>query len=69
MSLLYAARSWLWMTSTAKAGVLGKKLQLIELDGKSDPVTVGNVAVQLVATRRESHYRPQRLRLWRARQP
>lgn len=32
----------------SKGGVLGKKLQLIELDGKSDPVTVGNVAVQLI---------------------
>jgi branched-chain amino acid transport system substrate-binding protein len=32
----------------AKGGVLGKKLELINLDGKSDPVTVGNVAVQLV---------------------
>jgi len=32
----------------SKGGILGKKLQLIELDGKSDPVTVGNVAVQLI---------------------
>jgi len=31
-----------------KGGVLGKKLELINLDGKSDPVTVGNVAVQLI---------------------
>ncbi len=31
-----------------KGGVLGKKLELINLDGKSDPVTVGNNAVQLV---------------------
>ncbi|RCK77184.1 MAG: Branched-chain amino acid ABC transporter, amino acid-binding protein [Anaerolineae bacterium] len=29
-------------------GVLGKQVELINLDGKSDPVTVGNVAVQLV---------------------
>ena len=27
-----------------KGGVLGKKLELINLDGKSDPATVGNVA-------------------------
>ena len=31
-----------------KGGVLGKKLELVNLDGKSDPVTVGNVAVQLI---------------------
>jgi branched-chain amino acid transport system substrate-binding protein len=31
-----------------KGGVLGKKLELINLDGKSDPVTVGNNGVQLV---------------------
>ena len=31
-----------------KGGVLGKQLELINLDGKSDPVTVGNVAVQLI---------------------
>lgn len=31
-----------------KGGVLGKQLELINLDGKSDPVTVGNNAVQLV---------------------
>lgn len=31
-----------------KGGVLGKKLRLINLDGKSDPVTVGNAAVQLI---------------------
>ncbi|MFN3307980.1 MAG: ABC transporter substrate-binding protein [Anaerolineales bacterium] len=31
-----------------KGGVLGKKVELINLDGKSDPVTVGNVAVQLI---------------------
>jgi branched-chain amino acid transport system substrate-binding protein len=29
-------------------GVLGKQLKFVNLDGKSDPVTVGNVAVQLV---------------------
>ena len=29
-------------------GVLGKKLEFVNLDGKSDPVTVGNVAVQLI---------------------
>jgi branched-chain amino acid transport system substrate-binding protein len=29
-------------------GVLGKKLQFVNLDGKSDPVTVGNNAVQLI---------------------
>ena len=31
-----------------KGGVLGKQLELINLDGKSDPVTVGNAAVQLI---------------------
>lgn len=31
-----------------QGGVLGKKLDFINLDGKSDPVTVGNVAVQLL---------------------
>ena len=31
-----------------KGGVLGKKLAFVNLDGKSDPVTVGNVAVQLI---------------------
>ncbi len=29
-------------------GLLGKKVKFINLDGKSDPVTVGNVAVQLI---------------------
>ncbi len=32
----------------SKGGVLGKKLEFINLDGKSDPVTVGNNGVQLV---------------------
>ena len=31
-----------------KGGVLGKQLELINLDCKSDPVTTGNVAVQLI---------------------
>ena len=31
-----------------KGGVLGKKLEFTNLDGKSDPVTVGNVAVELI---------------------
>jgi branched-chain amino acid transport system substrate-binding protein len=31
-----------------KGGVLGKQLEFVNLDGKSDPVTVGNVAVQLL---------------------
>lgn len=31
-----------------KGGVLGQKVELINLDGKSDPVTVGNAAVQLI---------------------
>src|SRR5512141_1920579 len=31
-----------------QGGVLGKKLEFINLDGKSDPVTVGNNGVQLV---------------------
>jgi branched-chain amino acid transport system substrate-binding protein len=32
----------------AKDGILGRKVELIAMDGKSDPVTVGNVAKQLV---------------------
>lgn len=32
----------------ANGGVLGKQLKLVNLDGKSDPVTVGNNAVQLI---------------------
>lgn len=32
-----------------KGGVLGKKLRFVNLDGKSDPVTVGSNAAQLVA--------------------
>ncbi|MDI6692703.1 MAG: ABC transporter substrate-binding protein [Anaerosomatales bacterium] len=32
----------------AKGGILGKKVELIAMDGKSDPVTVGNVAKQLI---------------------
>lgn len=32
----------------AEGGVLGKELELVNLDGKSDPVTVGNNAVQLI---------------------
>jgi len=31
-----------------KGGVLGRKLEFTNLDGKSDPVTVGNVAVELI---------------------
>jgi len=31
-----------------KGGVLGKKVEFVNLDGKSDPVTVGNVAVELI---------------------
>jgi branched-chain amino acid transport system substrate-binding protein len=30
----------------AKGGILGKQVELINMDGKSDPVTVGNVAKQ-----------------------
>ncbi|HVO39888.1 MAG TPA: ABC transporter substrate-binding protein, partial [Spirochaetia bacterium] len=29
-------------------GVLGRKVEFTNLDGKSDPVTVGNVAVELI---------------------
>lgn len=29
-------------------GVLGKKIKFVNIDGKSDPVTVGNVAVELI---------------------
>ncbi|MGQ9600411.1 MAG: ABC transporter substrate-binding protein [Anaerolineae bacterium] len=32
----------------AKGGVLGRPLKLIELDGKTDPATVGNAARQLI---------------------
>jgi len=32
----------------AKGGVLGREVKFINLDGKSDPVTVGNVTVQLI---------------------
>jgi len=32
----------------ASGGILGKQVSLIAMDGKSDPVTVGNVAKQLV---------------------
>lgn len=32
----------------AKGGILGKQVELVALDGKSDPVTVGNVAKQLI---------------------
>lgn len=31
-----------------KGGILGRKVELINMDGKSDPVTVGNVAKQLI---------------------
>lgn len=31
-----------------KGGILGRKVEFVNLDGKSDPVTVGNVAVQLI---------------------
>lgn len=33
----------------ANGGVLGRKLKFVNLDGKSDPVTVGNNAAQLIA--------------------
>ncbi len=36
-------------TINAMGGVLGKKLRFVNLDGKSDPVTVGSNAAQLVA--------------------
>jgi branched-chain amino acid transport system substrate-binding protein len=32
----------------AAGGVLGREVKLIELDGKSDPATVGNAALQLI---------------------
>jgi branched-chain amino acid transport system substrate-binding protein len=31
-----------------QGGVLGRPLQIIELDGKTDPATVGNSAIQLI---------------------
>ena len=31
-----------------KGGILGRKVEFVNLDGKSDPVTVGNVAVELI---------------------
>jgi branched-chain amino acid transport system substrate-binding protein len=33
----------------ANGGVLGRELQIIELDGKTDPATVGNVARELIS--------------------
>lgn len=38
------AEKWL----NEHGGVLGRKVKFINLDGKSDPVTVGNVTVQLI---------------------
>ena len=32
----------------AKGGILGKQVELLNMDGKSDPVTVGNVAKQMI---------------------
>ncbi|MHB1016782.1 MAG: ABC transporter substrate-binding protein [Coriobacteriia bacterium] len=32
-----------------QGGILGKQVELVAMDGKSDPVTVGNVAKQLIA--------------------
>ena len=32
----------------ANGGLLGKEVKFVNIDGKSDPVTVGNVAVQLI---------------------
>src|SRR5688572_8963015 len=32
----------------AAGGVLGRQLQIIELDGKTEPATVGNVALELI---------------------
>lgn len=32
----------------ARGGILGREVEFINLDGKSDPVTVGNVTVQLI---------------------
>lgn len=32
----------------ANGGILGKKVELLNMDGKSDPVTVGNVAKQMI---------------------
>ncbi len=32
----------------AKGGILGKQVELVNMDGKSDPVTVGNVAKQMI---------------------
>ncbi|HYW85332.1 MAG TPA: ABC transporter substrate-binding protein, partial [Spirochaetia bacterium] len=31
-----------------KGGILGRTVEFVNLDGKSDPVTVGNVAVELI---------------------
>ena len=38
------AEKWL----NEKGGILGRKVRFINLDGKSDPVTVGNVTLQLI---------------------
>ncbi len=32
----------------ANGGILGKQVELVNMDGKSDPVTVGNVAKQMI---------------------
>jgi len=32
----------------ASGGILGKQVELLNMDGKSDPVTVGNVAKQMI---------------------
>ena len=47
----------------ANGGILGKQVELVAMDGKSDPVTVGNVAKQLIEQGAVRDHRPERLRL------
>ena len=48
-----------------KGGVLGRPLEFKNLDGKSDPVTVGNAAIQLISGRRRRNRHAERFRLRR----
>ena len=47
-------------------GVLGRPLEIIEIDGKTDPATVGNAALEVIDDGADVHRGAVRLRLWRA---
>ncbi len=47
-------------------GILGKQVVLKNMDGKSDPVTVGNAAKATYPGRCNRCYRTERFRFWRA---